>query len=146
MMGKYFMVYADKFVSPRELGRQCAGRLVGEMVSDNMGMCRFHRGWSEEMIPQIMDSLYGEGMGDKYLLNLKLTADRIISRNYSMFWESERAIDYVHTFLKRKKEINKIEDPELDSWLERFAKDKKVAALDFWYEMHRGIQEFIIMD
>ena len=93
-----------------------------------------------------MDSLYGEGMGDKYLLNLKLTADRIISRNYSMFWESERAIDYVHTFLKRKKEINKIEDPELDSWLERFAKDKKVAALDFWYEMHRGIQEFIIMD
>ncbi|HJO95403.1 MAG TPA: aldehyde ferredoxin oxidoreductase C-terminal domain-containing protein [Victivallales bacterium] len=143
MMGKYFMVYADKYLTPRELGKQCAGRLIGEMTSDNMGMCRFHRGWSEEMIPEIMDALYG--MGDKYKLNLKITAERIISRNASTFWESERTIDYIITFLKRKKNVDKIEDPNLDMWLDRFEKDKKTAALDYWYEIHRGIQETIIM-
>ncbi len=142
MMGKYFMVYADKFLPPRELGKQNAERLFGELIGDNLGICRMHRGWSEEMMPEIIESLYG--MKKEYLLCLKLTADRIISRNASTFWESERTIDYVHTFLIRKKEIDKIEDPELDSWLERFAKDKKTAALDFWYEIHRGIQEYVI--
>jgi glyceraldehyde-3-phosphate dehydrogenase (ferredoxin) len=144
MMGKYFMVYGDKFIPPRELGRQDAARLFGELIGDNLGICRMHRGWSEEMMPEIVESLYG--MKKEYLLCLKLTTDRIISRNYSMFWESERTIDYVHTFLKRKKEVDKIEDPELDEWLERFEKDKKTAALDFWYEIHRGIQEYVITD
>ena len=142
MMGKYFMVYADKYLQPRELGRQNAGRLIGEMISDNMGMCRFHRGWSEEMIPEIVESLYG--LGKEYLERIKLTAEKLISRNAATFWESERSIDYVITFLKRKKEVDKVKDPDLDMWLEKFKKDKKTAAIDYWYEIHRGIQETII--
>jgi glyceraldehyde-3-phosphate dehydrogenase (ferredoxin) len=144
MMGKYFMNYNDVFVSPRELGIQNAKRLSGEMINDNMGICRFHRGWSEEMVPEIMDSLYGQRK--EYLKKLKITADKIISRNASTFWETERSIDYVHTFLKRKKEVDKVEDPELDDWLERFKKDKKAAAFDFWYEIHKGIQETTIRE
>ena len=143
MMGKYFMNYGDNFVPPRKLGAQDAKRLAGEMVNDNMGFCRMHRGWSEEMVPDIVESLYG--LKEEYLQRVKVASDKIISRNASTFWETERTIDYLVTFLKRKKEVDKVEDPELDMWLEKFEKDKKSAALDFWYEIHRGIQESTIV-
>jgi glyceraldehyde-3-phosphate dehydrogenase (ferredoxin) len=32
-------------------------------------------------------------------------------------------------------------DPELVKWVEYFEKDKQEAALSFWYEVHKGIQE-----
>jgi glyceraldehyde-3-phosphate dehydrogenase (ferredoxin) len=32
-------------------------------------------------------------------------------------------------------------DPDLLHWIDRFAKDKHAAALDFWYEVHKGIHE-----
>jgi len=141
IMGKYFMHYADEFVSPRELGRKNGIRLKKELILDNMGMCRFHRQWAEEMIPEIMESLFGPGMQALYLDRISRAAARINSRNASVFWESERNFDFIYTFLKRKKEIDKIEDPELDKWVTAFETDKREAALNFWYEIHKGIQE-----
>ncbi|WP_331775593.1 aldehyde ferredoxin oxidoreductase C-terminal domain-containing protein [Sulfurospirillum sp. 1612] len=142
IMGKYYMYYGYDFMPPRELGRKGAERLRGELILDNMGMCRFHRGWAEEMIPEIMESLYG--MKEEYLKAMHTTASRINGRNSSVFWESERNIDYVYTFLKRKHEIEKNDDPELMKWLELFDKDKREAGMKFWYEMHQGIQESLL--
>lgn len=142
IMGKYYMYYGYDFVSPRELGRMGAERLRGELILDNMGMCRFHRGWAEEMIPEIMESLYG--MKDEYIKAMHTTASRINGRNSSVFWESERNIDYIYTFLKRKHEVEKNDDPELIKWLDFFDKDKREAGMKFWYEIHQGIQESLL--
>lgn len=141
IMGKYFMHYADEFVAPRELGRKNGIRLKKELILDNMGMCRFHRQWAEEMIPEVMESLLGPGMQKLYLDRISRAAARINSRNSSVFWESERNFDFIYTFLKRKKEVDKIEDPELDKWIDAFETNKREAALNFWYEIHKGIQE-----
>jgi len=139
IMGKYYMYYGDDFIPPRELGHKAAERLKGELILDNMGCCRFHRMWAEEMMPEIIESIYG--MKAQYLKRIAMTASRINSRNASAYWESERCIDYVHTFLKRKRDVEKKDDPELLAWLDRFEKDRKEAALSFWYEIHKGIQE-----
>lgn len=139
IMGKYYMNYGNDFIPPRELGRKNAERMVGELILDNFGLCRFHRQWAEEMIPEIVESLYG--LKDKYLEKIKATASRINSRNASVFWESERCMDYIHQFLKRKKEVDKDSSAELDDWLNRFEEDKEEAALSFWYEIHKGIHE-----
>ncbi|MGB7063381.1 MAG: aldehyde ferredoxin oxidoreductase C-terminal domain-containing protein [Candidatus Zixiibacteriota bacterium] len=139
IMGKYYMHYGNEFFPPRELGRKNAERMQKELILDNLGMCRFHRGWAEEMLPDIVESLYG--MKEKFLKQISITASRINSRNSSVFWESERSIDFVHTFLKRKKEVGDVQDAELDRWIEYFDKDREEAALSFWYEMHKGIQE-----
>ena len=32
-------------------------------------------------------------------------------------------------------------DAELAEWIDRFEKDKQEAALDLWYEVHKGIHE-----
>lgn len=139
IMGKYYMYYGDQFFPPRELGRKNAERMRQELILDNLGTCRFHRGWAEEMLPDVVESLYG--MKEKFLEQIRITASRINSRNSSVFWESERDIDLIHTFLKRKKTVEGHKDAELDKWLDYFERDKKEAALDFWYEMHKGIQE-----
>ncbi|MBF0398591.1 MAG: hypothetical protein HQK78_17580 [Desulfobacterales bacterium] len=139
IMGKYYMHYGNDFVPPRELGRKNAKRFNAELIIDNLGTCRFHRGWAEEMIPEIVGSLYG--LKNQYLKNIALTATRINCRNSSLFWETERTIDIVHTFLKRKHDIEKNNSPELLKWIDLFEKDKMEAALSFWYEVHKGILE-----
>ncbi len=139
IMGKYYMYYGQDFYPPRELGKKCAERLMGELVMDNLGVCRFHRNWAEEMMPEIMAALYG--LKKQYLENNRTTASRINSRNSSVFWESRRNIDLVTSFLERKHVLEGDNDPELVRWIDFFKKDRIEAAISFWYEMHKGIQE-----
>jgi glyceraldehyde-3-phosphate dehydrogenase (ferredoxin) len=106
---------------------------------DNLGMCRFHRQWAEEMLPEIVGSMWAKK--DEYLQCISQTASRISSRNASVFWESERNIDFVHTYMKRRHEIENDNDKELLSWLERFDSDKHAAAFDYWFEVLKGIHE-----
>ncbi|MCF7911459.1 MAG: aldehyde ferredoxin oxidoreductase [Candidatus Cloacimonetes bacterium] len=139
IMGKYYMYYGNEFFRPRDLGILSAERFQAELVMDNLGVCRFHRGWAEEMLPEIMDKIYN--LKDEFLHNINMTASRINSRNAGVFWESERNLDFILSFLKRKVEVDKADDPQLLHWLKRFEENKAEAALDFWYEIHKGIQE-----
>ena len=139
IMGKYYMYYGSDFYPPRELGRQNARRLRGELMLDNLGICRFHRKWAEEMMPDVIESLFG--LKDKFLENNAITASRINSRNSSQFWESERNIDFIYSFLKRKQVVENNSEPELIKWIEFFEKDKQEAALSFWSDIHKGILE-----
>ncbi len=139
IMGKYYMIYSHDFVPPRTLGRMCAERMKKELVLDNLGFCRFHRGWAEELLPEIMGSMYD--CKDRFLRATHVLASRLNSRNSPIFLESERDIDYLHTFLKRKKEVDNEGHPELSAWLERFDRDRIEAARDFWYETLKGIDE-----
>jgi glyceraldehyde-3-phosphate dehydrogenase (ferredoxin) len=139
IMGKYYMFYGDAFVPPRELGRVNAKRFEQELILDTFGICRFHRKWAEEMIPEIMGSLFD--MQDLFLEKVYQTAHHINTRNASIFWESERNIDFVYSFLKRKQLIGNEKSKELSKWIDYFERNKKEAAMDFWYEIHKGITE-----
>jgi len=139
IMGKYYMVYSNDFIPPRDLGKRCAERMKKELILDNLGVCRFHRGWAEELLPEVMGSLYN--CKDSFLRAIDVLASRLHSRNSPIFWESARNIDYLHTFLKRKHEIDNDRNPELSSWLEKFDRDRVEAAREFWYETLKGIDE-----
>ncbi|HQP87274.1 MAG TPA: aldehyde ferredoxin oxidoreductase N-terminal domain-containing protein [Thermoanaerobaculia bacterium] len=139
MMGKYYMFYGPEFFPPRTLGRVSAERMLAELAIDDLGVCRFHRGWAEEMLPEIVGSVYG--LKDEYLKAIAVTASRINSRNASVFWESERDLDFVASYLARRRDVEKDPDPKLARWAEAFEKDRHEAALSFWYEMRKGIDE-----
>jgi len=139
IMGKYYMYYGSEYMPPRKLGRINAQRFRDELIMDNLGMCRFHRLWAEEMLPEVLDSLYG--VKDQYLRGLAVTASRINSRNSSVSWESERNADFVYTFLKRRRDVEGDTDKDLGAWMARFEEDKAEAALNFWYEVHKGAHE-----
>ncbi|MBU1241209.1 aldehyde ferredoxin oxidoreductase, partial [Myxococcota bacterium] len=139
IMGKYYMHYGADFIPPRLLGNFNAERLKHELILDNLGICRFHRGWAEELAPKLVQELFG--LKDEFLQSIAATATRINSRNASVFWESERDLDFIHEFLKRHRDVEGNESEELAGWLKRFEENKREAALDFWYEIHKGIQE-----
>ena len=139
VMGKYYMYYGNAFAPPRTLGRMCAERMEKELAIDTAGFCRFHRGWAEELIPEIFGNLYG--LKDELLAGIRVTASRINSRNASVYWESERNVDFLHTYLRRIRDVEGETDPQLVDWLDRFDKDKNEAALDWWFEMRKGIDE-----
>jgi glyceraldehyde-3-phosphate dehydrogenase (ferredoxin) len=141
IMGKYYMHYGKDFVPPRELGKQNAHRMLKELVLDNTGFCRFHRAWAEEMLPDMVDKVFG--CKDEFMNSIHLTASRITSRNASVFWESERNMDMIFTFLKKKLEINGNDNDDLNYWVSFFEKDKHSAAYEFWYDMHKGIHEIL---
>jgi glyceraldehyde-3-phosphate dehydrogenase (ferredoxin) len=139
VMGRYYMYYGYDFTPPRSLGNLCAGLMRDELLLDNLGFCRFHRAWAQEMIPTIIESLYG--LKDRLLQEVTTTVHRINSRNAANYWESERCVDYVHTFLTRKRDVEKEDRPELHDWIARFDSHKQDAAIAFWYEIHRGVME-----
>ena len=141
IMGKYYMHYGKDFLPPRELGRQNARRMLKELELDNMGFCRFHRAWAEDMLPEMVDKVFG--CKDEFISSIRLTASRITSRNASVFWESERNIDMIYTFLKKRRQLNGGNNDDLNHWVTLFEKDKHSAAYEFWYDMHKGIHEIL---
>ncbi len=139
IMGKYYMYYGFDFVPPRQLGRLNANRMVQELIIDDLGICRFHRGWAEEMAPEIVEHIWGNSA--QFLDVVKATAGRINSRNVAVFWESERDIDFVFSAMKRRRDVDGDKAPELDKWIKAFEADKNAAALDYWFEIRKGIAE-----
>ena len=136
------MYYGQDFLPPRELGRMNATRMVQELSMDNLGICRFHRGWAEDMGAQIVESLYGRGR--QFEEKIRITASRINARNSSVFWESGRNAEFVYQYLRRARDVRGVTRPELADWIARFEKDRREAALDFWYEMHKGAHESLL--
>jgi len=116
--------------------------MAQELLLDNLGICRFHRGWAEDMGEGIIESLYG--MGKSFVEKVTMTASRINSRNSSVFWEAGRNADFVYEFLKRRRDVGSVHRADLDDWIARFEKDRREAALDFWYEMHKGAHESLL--
>ena len=139
IMGKYYMHYGSDFLPPRELGRACAERLRKELAMDDAGLCRFHRAWGEEMMPEAIGLVYGKKEG--YLEAISVAASRINSRNAAVFWESEADIELVRSFLVRRRDVEKDTNPELARWIAAFEADPKEASIDFWFEMRKGIDE-----
>jgi len=86
-----------------------------------------------------VDALYG--CKERFLRAIDVLASRLNSRNSPIFWESARNIDYLETFLKRKREVDKEQDPRLGEWIEKFERDRVEAAREFWYETLKGIDE-----
>ena len=80
-------------------------------------------------------------MKDNFIAHIHRTASRINSRNASVFWESERNVDFIQTFLKRKHTVDGDNTAELQVWIRRFNDNNHEAALSYWYEIHKGIQE-----
>jgi glyceraldehyde-3-phosphate dehydrogenase (ferredoxin) len=140
MMGKYYVYYEGKFMPPYELGRKNVERMTYELFTDNSGICRFHRKWSETITDEILSAHYGLHIDfKKHQFELARHIHESESEK-SAPWESERVEDLLFTFLEQWERYGLIDD-NLSLWLEKFRTDKKAAALAWWYEVKRGIDD-----
>jgi glyceraldehyde-3-phosphate dehydrogenase (ferredoxin) len=137
VMGKYYVHYKADFKPPRELGRACAERMIAEITTDNAGVCRFHRGWSEKLWPEIvcghfkLDMDYGS-----FHAKLALAVHRL---GKPVYWESARIEQLLYGYLRRVREMESSDD--LESWIGKFESDRRRAAREYWEEVRLGAEE-----
>jgi len=131
IMGKYYVYYGDEFLAPEQLGKRNVERMVYELFSDNTGICRFHRKWSESITDEILQDHYGLDLDYKAHL---YTLARAINRHESAKsrpWCSERNADLLLKFLEYWEQAG-LEDPQLQYWLQYARTDKAGAARNYW--------------
>jgi glyceraldehyde-3-phosphate dehydrogenase (ferredoxin) len=138
IMGKYFQYYEKKTPDPYELGKKNVERMIKEFYSDNAGCCRFHRGWIEDLIGELIDKHFNQKID--FFAHHKKLAQLINWNNNSVFWESERVVDIIVEFLR--KTLREVPDcPAAKEWIPRFEADKWKAAREYWEEIRRGIND-----
>jgi glyceraldehyde-3-phosphate dehydrogenase (ferredoxin) len=138
IMGRYYVDYGYDWKPPRELGAKCADRMGQELMLDNYGMCRFHRGWAESTLPEIVNDFFKQTL-DTTAHHAALA--REISADYrAVPWQSERVFDIIATYLVHAQGAG-CKDAGLQSWIDRFRKDKTQAARAYWQELRDGFQE-----
>ena len=140
IMGKYYVYYGPEFLMPDELGRKNVERMTYELFSDNTGICRFHRKWSESITDEILKAHFY--LGIDYKAHQFQLAREIHERESakSVPWETERMADLLLNFLTYWKDVG-LEDPELKRWKALAEKEKLLAAQAFWQAIFKGQAE-----
>ncbi|MBW6451398.1 MAG: hypothetical protein K0B02_01595 [DPANN group archaeon] len=145
IQGKFFTYYGMDFHSPEELGKIAADRSIKELYSENTGVCRFHRGWSEKMTEILINKTYGLNINYythcQGLLQGMLDYDKkagVIPR----FWETGRVKDIIMQYII---EVISIfgKDKKSGYWLEEFKKDKEKASREYWLKLVEGVNTLL---
>ncbi|NPA39938.1 MAG: aldehyde ferredoxin oxidoreductase, partial [Thermodesulfobacteria bacterium] len=123
--GKYWTEYSLMFENPEEFVKHVFERIMKELGLSNSGICRFHRGWIENLLDRFYEVL---GISD-YEASLhkiynKIACYGIKSGAIPQPLEGEKAIDL---FVLLAEELNAHE------WIPRFQKNKRRAYLE-WFE------------
>ncbi|MDY0001260.1 MAG: aldehyde ferredoxin oxidoreductase N-terminal domain-containing protein [Polyangia bacterium] len=141
IMGKYYNHYGNEYVPPRALGRMNVTLMQNELILDNGGFCRFHRSWAQEMVPDLVEKLFG--CGAAFTAAAACLTRQLARGNQSVFWESKLTLDFVTTALERMQASGAKDNEDLSHWLGAFKKNPQEAALDYWYEIRKGVEEAV---
>ncbi|NLF51199.1 MAG: aldehyde ferredoxin oxidoreductase [Leptolinea sp.] len=140
MMGKYFVFYENRFLSPEKLGQKNVERMTYELFNENSGICRFHRKWSETITDEILAAHYGLNINYKEHQFKLAEAIHEAESPKCEYWESERVVDLLVTFLEQWSRAG-LKDDQLDFWLEKFRADKAAAAREWWNIVKSSIEK-----
>jgi glyceraldehyde-3-phosphate dehydrogenase (ferredoxin) len=147
IQGKYLTDYCINSLPPRELGKSCAERAIREMYSEEMGICRFHRGWTEKTVETLLRR--GRGININLYVHCRGLMQKIVdydrkANQYPVFWETEKTKDVIRTYLPEVRKKMPAENGDLDCWIEKFNDDPEQAAKEYWEETLKGYEEGII--
>jgi len=135
--GRYWTFYKFAvFLEPEELAEKSLGRAIAEMWMDNLGICRFHRGWFEKAMRGLL-KLKGMEMElrEKGMEILK----KIIDYNRKagampQLLETERTKDMIAIGAR---EFGNRE------WAEKFRKDREEALMEYWERFQSRFHELL---
>ncbi len=123
--GKFMTYYKAEWLDPVLFGQKVWERFRNELMIENAGFCRFHRGWAEKTLIEVYKRLYNIDI----LLEMERLATEIMRYNRqakgeSLPPESKKSKDLIRTFAKLHGNAAK-------AWAEKLDTDK-------------GIQEYIL--
>jgi len=137
IVGKYLTYYHGIFLEPEDLASLALNRAVKELYSEEGGLCRFHRGWVEKILPKLYYEAYGLEVDfdihGKKLLQKIVEYDK--KAGYKpVFWESMKTIDYLTLAAK---------EYGAEQWYEKLKREGTEAAKEFWLRFLRKEEEIL---
>lgn len=137
IMGKYYVYYGASVVAPGELGRRNVERMVYELVNDNVGVCRFHRKWSEPLADDIARGRFGLEVDFKahhFELARQINAQE---GDQSVPWETGRMADMLGHYMRWLTEDGQSVE-KLAAWIPDDPAGGQAAARAFWQAIKNG--------
>jgi len=146
IQGKYLTDYCINSLPPGELGKSCAERAIREMYSEEMGICRFHRGWSERTVETLLRR--GRGVDLNLYEHCRALLQKIVeydrkANQYPVFWETKKTKNVIHRYLAEIKKKMPEGNEGLDLWINKFNENREQAAKEYWEEIREGYEEII---
>jgi len=124
VLGRYWTIYQGLFLEPEQFAEKAFDRAMKEMWIDNTGMCRFHRGWAEQIYRELY-RLYGVEDPDKRLKEIY----RLIIKYQDLaganpeYWDSGKIIDMMASAAREYGN---------ETWISKFNINKEKAAREWW--------------
>ncbi len=126
IQGRYWTFYQfGVFLEPEELAQKIIASALWEFWYDNLGWCRFHRGWMKPVLKALFMEAYGENvdMEEHARRQLKRLIEYAMKAGYMpVFWDSMRVIDLVAAGS---------EEFGNEKWAEKFRIDKVGTAKEY---------------
>ena len=143
LQGTFFTRYHAPFMEPEDFAKVCYERFIHEFsMGENLGMCRFHRGWAEKIGNALLNAAYGINVD--LLEHGKEALKRLVEYDvkaeaFPKFWESERVLDIFWTFMNvEAKAGNEV----AQKWLKEHA-DKRECAEEYWRRFLNKFEELV---
>ncbi|NJE54222.1 glyceraldehyde-3-phosphate:ferredoxin oxidoreductase [Thermococcus sp. 21S9] len=126
IQGRYWTFYQfGVFLEPEELAQRIIASALWEFWYDNVGWCRFHRGWMKPVLKALFMDAYGQNidMEEHAKRQLKRLIEYARKAGYTpVFWDSMRVIDLVSAGS---------EEFGNEKWAEKFRLDKVGTAKEY---------------
>jgi glyceraldehyde-3-phosphate dehydrogenase (ferredoxin) len=136
VLGKYWTVYSGVFAEPEDFATKCVERAIYELLIENAGFCRFHRGWAEKVLPKLMERLYNiEKPLDRAKQIYKLIAKyQKLAGAYPTPWDSKRILDFM---------ARAAEEYGNATWAKLFRENPEQAAIEWWSRFYSTLNKLL---
>ena len=145
IQGKFLTYYGSDFLMPEKLGSVSAERFVLELQTDNLGICRFHRGWSEKMKDLLLEAALGvksdEDKHTRGVIRDILKYDRMVMA-LPVIPESLRVKEMLYHYLKGVSD-KAPENKAVLRLVRSFEKDLDKGCADYFLLSKKGIDEVL---
>jgi len=136
ILGKYWTVYSGVFAEPEDFAVKCLERAIYELLVENAGFCRFHRGWAEKILPKLMEKYFNiEKPLERAKSIYKLIAKyQKMAGAYPVPWDSRRNIDFM---------ARAAEEYGNSTWAKLFRENQEQAALEWWSRFYTTLEKLL---
>ncbi|GAB6103196.1 glyceraldehyde-3-phosphate:ferredoxin oxidoreductase [Thermococcus atlanticus] len=141
IQGRYWTFYQfGVFLEPEELAGKIVASATWEFWYDNIGWCRFHRGWMKSVLKALFIEAYGVNvdMEEHSRKQLRRIIEFAKKAGYEpVFWDSMRVIDLV---ARGSEEFGN------ERWAAKFREDKIGTAKEYLRRVLQAYSEILNVD
>ncbi len=131
--GKFMTYYKAEWLDPVSFGRKVWERFRMELMIENAGFCRFHRGWAEKTLVEVYRRLYNiDIVLEMERLATEITRFNKNANGVSQKPESKKSKDLIRTFAQLHGEAAK-------EWAEKLGTEEGID--EYFLKIRQGITQ-----